>query len=74
MGSDSDLPKVQPASEELERLAVPHEMLVASAHRTPERAAKLAREARDRGIKVIIAAAGARPISPGCWPRIPPCR
>jgi 5-(carboxyamino)imidazole ribonucleotide mutase len=58
MGSDSDLPKVQPASDELERLGVAYEMHVASAHRTPDRVAALAREARDRGVKVIIAAAG----------------
>jgi len=58
MGSESDLPKVQPAAEELDRLGLPYEMHVASAHRTPDRVATLAREARSRGIKVIIAAAG----------------
>jgi 5-(carboxyamino)imidazole ribonucleotide mutase len=58
IGSESDRPQVQPAAEELERLSVPYEMHVASAHRTPDRAAALAREARGRGIKVIIAAAG----------------
>jgi len=58
MGSDSDLPKVKPAAEALTELGLPYEMHVASAHRTPERVAKLAGEARERGVKVIIAAAG----------------
>lgn len=58
MGSDSDLPIVQQAGDALDALGVPHEMHVASAHRTPDRAAELARQARNRGIKVIIAAAG----------------
>ncbi len=58
MGSDSDLPTVSPAAETLDALGITHEMHVASAHRTPDRAAALAAEARGRGIKVIIAAAG----------------
>jgi phosphoribosylaminoimidazole carboxylase PurE protein len=58
MGSESDLAKVKPASEALAALGIAHEMHVASAHRTPERAIALAREARERGLRVIIAAAG----------------
>ncbi len=58
IGSDSDLPAVKPAAEMLDALGIPHEMHVASAHRTPERASALAAEARGRGLKVIIAAAG----------------
>ncbi len=58
MGSDSDLPTVSPAAETLDALGIAHEMHVASAHRTPDRATALAAEARGRGIKVIIAAAG----------------
>jgi len=58
MGSDSDLPVVKQAGEVLDTLGIPHETRVASAHRTPERAATLATEARGRGIKAIIAAAG----------------
>jgi len=58
MGSESDRAKVQPAADELDRLGLPYEWLVASAHRTPEKVATLARDARGRGIKVIIAAAG----------------
>jgi len=58
MGSDSDLPKVKPAAEALTELGIPYEMHVASAHRTPERVAALAGGARERGVKVMIAAAG----------------
>ena len=58
MGSDSDLPVMKPAAEALESLGIGYEMHVASAHRTPDRAATLAREARGRGVKAIIAAAG----------------
>jgi len=58
MGSDSDLPVMKAAAEALESLGLGFEMHVASAHRTPERAAALARDARGRGVKAIIAAAG----------------
>jgi len=58
MGSESDLPIVKPALDTLRDLGLPYEVHVASAHRTPERAAALAREARPRGLHVIIAAAG----------------
>jgi len=58
MGSDSDLSVVRKAVSLLDELDVSYEVRVASAHRTPERAADLARQAKDRGIRVIIAAAG----------------
>ncbi len=58
MGSESDLPAVKPAAEALAQLGIAHEVHIASAHRTPERAAALAREARGRGVRVLIAAAG----------------
>jgi len=58
MGSDSDLPVMEGAVAMLKKFGVPFEMTVASAHRTPERAARFASEARERGIKVIIAGAG----------------
>lgn len=58
MGSSSDMEYVQACIDALESLGVPCEATVASAHRTPERAEKYARTARERGIKVIIAAAG----------------
>jgi len=59
MGSDSDLPVVEETGKILGEFGIPHEMTVASAHRTPERVQKLATEAEKRGIEVIIAAAGA---------------
>jgi len=58
MGSDSDWPKIRKAKEALDEFAVPWEVHVMSAHRTPDRVASFARAARDEGIGVIIAAAG----------------
>ena len=58
MGSDSDLPVMRAAADFLKSVGVCCEMTVASAHRTPERAAEYARTASDRGLKVIIAGAG----------------
>ncbi|MBN2344538.1 MAG: 5-(carboxyamino)imidazole ribonucleotide mutase [Deltaproteobacteria bacterium] len=59
MGSENDFDKVAPAIKVLKQLAVPFTVAVASAHRSPERAAKLAKSARADGHAVIIAAAGA---------------
>jgi len=58
VGSESDLPLVKAAVETLQDLCIPYELHIASAHRTPDRAIALAREARARGLRVIIAAAG----------------
>ncbi len=58
MGSDSDLPVMEGAIAMLKKFGIPFEMTVASAHRTPERAARFASDARKRGIRVIIAGAG----------------
>ena len=58
MGSDSDLPVMQSAVDFLEKFAIPYEITVASAHRSPERAATYSDTAKERGLKVIIAAAG----------------
>jgi len=58
MGSSSDFETVEEAEKELRELGISCEMHVASAHRTPAQVAQLAREARARGVKVIIAAAG----------------
>jgi 5-(carboxyamino)imidazole ribonucleotide mutase len=58
MGSESDRATVQPAAEALKELDVPHEVHIASAHRTPDRAIALATGARGQGVRVIIAAAG----------------
>jgi len=58
MGSDSDLGVMQSASDVLKEFGVAFELTVASAHRSPQRAAKWASSARERGVKVIIAGAG----------------
>jgi phosphoribosylamine---glycine ligase len=58
MGSDSDLGVMKETVEVLKTFAIPFEITVASAHRTPARAAEFAATARDRGLRVIIAGAG----------------
>ena len=58
MGSDSDWPKIRAAATALDEFGVPYEVHVMSAHRTPEVVAQFAQSARERGIQVIIAAAG----------------
>lgn len=58
MGSDSDLPIMMAAVDFLKKMGVEYEITVASAHRTPARAAEFAETARDRGVKIIIAGAG----------------
>jgi 5-(carboxyamino)imidazole ribonucleotide mutase len=59
MGSDSDLPTMEEAAKILQEFAVPFTLHVASAHRSPDRVARLAREADGRGFRVLIAGAGA---------------
>ncbi|MDZ4655034.1 MAG: 5-(carboxyamino)imidazole ribonucleotide mutase [Coriobacteriia bacterium] len=58
MGSKSDLPVMEECATQLEAFGVPYELVVASAHRQPEKVRKWASTAADRGIRVIIAAAG----------------
>lgn len=58
MGSDSDLPVVAPAIKRLKKLGVAVEAHVMSAHRTPTQAAEFAKNAKEHGFGVIIAAAG----------------
>lgn len=58
MGSKSDLGVMEGCTAELEALGVPYELVIASAHRTPTKVHEWASTAADRGIKVIIAAAG----------------
>ena len=58
MGSDSDLNIMEEAASALKTFGIPYEITVASAHRSPGRAAEYAKTARSRGIKVIIAGAG----------------
>ncbi|MDF2545173.1 MAG: purE [Anaerosolibacter sp.] len=65
MGSDSDLPVMKEAAEMLQQFEIPYEMTIVSAHRTPERLYTYAKEAKDRGIKVIIAGAGGAAHLPG---------
>lgn len=65
MGSRSDWPTMQAAADLLDELGVAYEAEVVSAHRTPERLFEYAREARGRGLKVIIAGAGGAAHLPG---------
>lgn len=58
MGSDSDLEIMREAGKALDDFGIPYEIDVTSAHRSPDRSADFAKKAADRGIKVIIAAAG----------------
>ena len=58
MGSDSDLPVMKETAAILRKFAIPFEMTIASAHRSPKRAADFAATAHSRGIQVIIAGAG----------------
>ena len=65
MGSKSDWPTMQLAAEILDRLGVNYEAKVVSAHRCPDRMTQYAKEALERGIKVIIAGAGGAAHLPG---------
>ncbi|NMB11216.1 MAG: 5-(carboxyamino)imidazole ribonucleotide mutase [Firmicutes bacterium] len=65
VGSDSDLPVMKSGLEILERWEVPFEVRILSAHRTPSVAADYAKNAKERGLKVIIAAAGMAAHLPG---------
>ena len=65
MGSDSDLPTMQPAVQVLEQFGVAVEVRVLSAHRTPLEMVEFAQTARERGFKVIIAGAGGAAHLPG---------
>ncbi len=58
MGSDSDLPVMEGCISMLKHFAIPYDVEICSAHRTPDRAAALSQGARERGVKVIIAGAG----------------
>lgn len=59
MGSDNDYEVMAESAKILKQFEIPFEMIVSSAHRTPERTAKYVSEARGRGIRVLIAGAGA---------------
>jgi 5-(carboxyamino)imidazole ribonucleotide mutase len=65
MGSTSDWPTLQHAAEVLTELAVPFEVRIVSAHRTPDRLYEYAKSAKARGLKVIVAGAGGAAHLPG---------
>ena len=65
MGSESDLPTLQPAMDVLQDFGVPFEARVLSAHRTPEAMLQYGQNARMRGLRVIIAGAGGAAHLPG---------
>lgn len=74
MGSKSDANSMKPALAVLEQLGIEYEVSVISAHRTPDRAREYGKSARERGIEVIIAAAGMAAHLPGVlasWTTIP---
>ena len=74
MGSQSDWPTMRHAAETLDALGVPREARVVSAHRTPELLRSYAREAKGRGLQVIIAGAGGAAHLPGmlaAWTPLP---
>ena len=65
MGSDSDMPVMKQAADILNEFKIPHEILITSAHRTPDLMASYSKGAYKRGIKVIIAGAGGAAHLPG---------
>lgn len=65
MGSDSDLPVMKEAANILNTFNIPYELTIVSAHRTPERLYNYAKNAKDKGLKVIIAGAGGAAHLPG---------
>ncbi len=74
MGSKSDAAVMQECVDTLERLSIPHESHVMSAHRQPEKVREFAQSARERGIEVIIAGAGMSAALPGVlasWTDLP---
>jgi 5-(carboxyamino)imidazole ribonucleotide mutase len=74
MGSRSDEPLLKETVDVLNQMGIEHEVIVASAHRTPEKVMEYARSARSRGIEVLIAAAGGSAGLPGVlasWTTLP---
>jgi 5-(carboxyamino)imidazole ribonucleotide mutase len=65
VGSESDRERMQDAVDELDRLGIPHEFEVRSAHRAPDEVAAYCRSARERGLRVLIAGAGLAAALPG---------
>ncbi len=74
MGSQSDWPTLRHAADTLDRLGVPHEARIVSAHRTPDRLREYASTARQRGLLLIMAGAGGAAHLPGmcaAWTDLP---
>ncbi|MCK4331664.1 MAG: 5-(carboxyamino)imidazole ribonucleotide mutase [Dehalococcoidia bacterium] len=74
IGSKTDEPLIQPALDMLRQLNVKHELSIISAHRNPEKAREYGSRARERGMEVIIAAAGRAAHLPGAlasWTTLP---
>lgn len=65
MGSQSDMPVMEKAAAELSERGIPHELQVMSAHRSPDLVAEYAKNAKARGLRVIIAGAGLAAALPG---------
>lgn len=65
MGSDSDLPIMEKSFEVLKEFGIQYEVKILSAHRTPDEHAEYAKSAKERGLKVLIAAAGGAAHLPG---------
>ena len=65
VGSESDRPRMQAAMDELEARGIAHEFEVRSAHRQPDAVAEYGRNARERGLRVLIAGAGLAAALPG---------
>jgi 5-(carboxyamino)imidazole ribonucleotide mutase len=65
MGSKSDLPVMQAAADILTQFGISYELSIVSAHRTPDRMRSYATEAKEKGLKVIIAGAGGAAHLPG---------
>src|SRR5438552_1311320 len=72
MGSDSDWPAMKGAADACAEFAIPHEVQVISAHRTPDDLARYARNAHKRGMRVIIAGAGGAAHLPGVTAALTP--
>ncbi len=72
MGSQSDWPTMAHAAETLSTLGIAHEIRIVSAHRTPDRMARYAKTARERGLRVIIAGAGGAAHLPGMTAALTP--
>ena len=74
MGSKSDMSYIDETVEVLDQMGIEHEVVVASAHRTPDKVREYAQSARDRGVEVLIAAAGGSAGLPGVmasWTTLP---